>query len=90
MRSAPALRNTYRDEYCRLLLAHDELVLLRDAFSEYAPDTVDQRVIAQILSVRQDGAVNSDFDRCSAELMQCDAELVTSLFSALGKQKLER
>lgn len=89
MRSAPALRNTYRDEYCRLLLAHDELVLLRDAFSEYAPDTVDQRVIAQILSVRQDGAVNSDFDRCSAELMQCDAELVTSLFSALGKQKLE-
>lgn len=86
MQAVPALRAGHRDEYCRLLLANGNDDALQVAFAETAPETILQRTIAQILSVRRDGAVNADFELTTAEIMQCDEYLVEALFSELGRR----
>lgn len=88
MQAVPTLRAEHRDEYCSLLYTHGDYAALQVAFTEAAPETTLQRMIAQILSVHMDGAVNGDFALTSAELMQCDRDMAAQLFSALGRCQL--
>jgi len=84
MKEQAALRDAHWAEYCRILFEENEEMLLKTAFAQRSPETVDQKMMAEILSIRTEGAVTETFEQCVHEMTEADRDLTTELFRALS------